>query len=128
MISTNKINTNTQGNIPEQELMFDQLMAGIKNLPGIEPQPNFTAQVMSRIKAKEKPRWFALPVLTYSFVFIIFGILGLLLNPLLTLPNPKPKVINASSDYSALLVESQELNLIEIQAKTIEMVYNGEQK
>jgi len=52
-------------------------------------------------------------------------------------PNLKPQIqepVKAStlsgsatiSDYSALLAESQQLNLIEIQDRTIEMVYNGE--
>lgn len=114
--------------------LLDQVTAAVKNLPEIEPRLNFTAQVMAQIKEKEQPRWFALPSLAYSIVFIVFCILGLLLNPQMKSPKtePVPMTITTDSadyaDYSTLLSESQQLNLIEIQDKTIEMVYNGEHK
>jgi anti-sigma factor RsiW len=107
---------------------------GIKRLPEIEAPQNFTAQVMAKVKQKqeEKPRWFALPSLVYSYVFVIFCLLGLMLNPNLKSPTQDPVGISTLSSsatisgYSALLAESQHLNLIEIQERTIEMVYNGE--
>jgi len=59
-----------------QELRLLEIAAnGIKTLPEVEPQQNFTAQVMAKVKHTqgEKTRWFALPSLVYSFVFIIFA-------------------------------------------------------
>jgi hypothetical protein len=115
--------------------LLDQVTTAVKNLPSIEPPLNFTAQVMSRIKETEKTRWFSLrfvPSLAYSFVFIIFCILGLLLNPQLKIPKIESvPAVNAadytdSPDYPTFLAESQQLNLIEIQDKTFEMVYNGD--
>jgi hypothetical protein len=92
--------------------LLDQVTAGVKNLPEIEPRLNFTAQVM-------------------SLVFIVFCILGLLLNSQLKIPKTEPIAMTITTDYAdypTLLAESQQLNLIEIQDKTIEMVYNEEQK
>lgn len=117
--------------------LLDQVTVAVKNLPEIEPRLNFTAQVMAQVKEKEQPRWFALPSLpslAYSIVFIVFCILGLLLNPQMKSPITEPVSMTITTDsadyadYSTLLSESQQLNLIEIQDKTIEMVYNGEHK
>jgi anti-sigma factor RsiW len=118
-----------------QELkLLETVTNGIKTLPDVEVHQSFSAQVMAKVKQtqQEKPRWFSLPSLVYSFVFIIFCLLGLMLNPNLKPQIQEPvKVSTLSSsttisDYSALLAESQQLNLIEIQDRTIEMVYNGE--
>ncbi len=111
--------------------LLDQVTIRVKNLPEIEPRLNFTAQVMSQIKEKENPHWFALPSLpslAYSIVFIVFCILGLLLNPQLKTPKTESVPVIKTADYITLLAESQQLNLIEIQDKTIEMVYNEEHK
>jgi len=136
--STNSMNNTNQ--CPECTLelqLLDQVTAAVKNLPEIEPPLNFTAQVMAQIKEKEQPRWFALPslpALAYSIVFIVFCILGLLLNPQLKTQKTEPVPIIKTTDYadyadySTLLAECQQLNLIEIQDKTIQMVYNGEHK
>jgi anti-sigma factor RsiW len=114
-----------------QELrLLGTVTDGIKRLPEVEARQNFTAQVMAKVKQKqeEKPRWFALPSLVYSFVFVIFCLLGVMLNPNLK-PRTQERVevsTSTLSGYSALLSESRHLNLIEIQERTIEMVYNGE--
>ncbi len=120
-----------------QELrLLGTVTDGIKRLPEIEAHQNFTAQVMAKVKQKqkqeEKPRWFALPSLVYSYVFVIFCLLGLMLNPNLKPRTQEPVGVSTHSSsatisgYSALLAESRHLNLIEIQERTIEMVYNGE--
>lgn len=110
----------------KQELqLLEQVTTDLKHLPEVEAPFNFTAQVMAKVKEKEKPRWLILPRLAYSFVFIIFCLLGILLNPNLNPPKQKPVKQVAISDYSTLLAESQQLNLIEIQDKTLEMLYNG---
>lgn len=120
-----------------QELrLLGTVTDGIKRLPEIETQQNFTPQVMAKVKQKqkqeEKPRWFALPSMVYSYVFVIFCLLGLMVNPNLKPRTQEPVEVSTLSGsatisgYSALLAESRHLNLIEIQEKTIEMVYNGE--
>lgn len=109
-----------------QELqLLEQVTTDIKHLPEVDAPLNFTAQVMAKVKEKEKPRWLVLPRLAYSFVFIIFCLLGILLNPNLNPPKQEPVKQVTISDYSTLLAESQQLNLIEIQDKTLDMLYNG---
>lgn len=71
-----------------------------------------------------KTRWFALPSVVYSFVFILVCLLTLLLNPALRREKPEPVKI---TDYSTLLVESQRLNLLEVQDKTLDLLYNNEE-
>lgn len=105
---------------------MEQVTAGVGRLPGAGAQPGFTAQVMARVleKQRKKTRWFELPSVVYSFVFILVCLLTLLLNPTLRREKPEPVKIN---DYSTLLVESQRLNLIEVQDKTLDLLYNNEE-
>jgi hypothetical protein len=105
-------------------LLLDEISERVRHLPEVEPGTNFTAQVMARVLETEKnPRWRLLPSLVYSFVFIVFCLLGLALNPALKTETPEPVKI---SDYSTVLVESQQLSLLEVQDKSLELVYNGE--
>lgn len=107
----------------QELLLLEQVTAGVGNLPGVEAQFNFTAQVMSRVLEKErtKTRWFILPPVVYSVVFILVCLLGLLLNPTLKTKTPEPvKIV----DYSTLLIESQQLSLLEVQDKTFDLLYN----
>jgi len=108
----------------------------IQRLPEIDAQQNFTAQVMVKVKQKrkhgKKPRWFALPAMVYTYVFVIFCMLGLIVNPNFKSWKQEPVGISTLSGnstlsgYSTLLSESRYLNLIEVQERTLEMVYNGE--
>lgn len=105
-------------------LLLEEVSESIRHLPEIEPAPNFTAQVMARVLEKEKqPRWRLLPSLVYSFVFVVICLLGLLLNPSLKTEIQEPVKI---SDYSTVLVESQQLSLLEVQDKSLELVYSEE--
>jgi anti-sigma factor RsiW len=105
-------------------LLLDEITENVRHLPEVEPAPNFTAQVMARVLEKERnPRWRLLPSLVYSFVFIVFCLLGLMLNPSLKKEAPEPVKI---SDYSTVLVESQQLSLLEVQDKSLDLVYNEE--
>jgi len=108
-------------------LQMEQVTAGMGRLPDAGAQPGFTAQVMARVLEKEhmKTRWFALPSVVYSFVFILVCLLTLLLNPALKREKPDPVKI---SDYSTLLVESQRLNLLEVQDKTLDLLYNNNEE
>jgi hypothetical protein len=100
----------------QELILLERVTENLKCLPEVEDKQNFTAQVMAKVKEKRKPHWFALPSLVYYFVFIIFCLIGLILNQ--NLGTPK--------EESSILSESLHLNLIEIQDKTIEIVYNGE--
>lgn len=109
----------------QELLLLEQVTGRVGHLPRVETQPNFTAQVMARVLEKErsKTRWFALPSVVYSLVFILVCLLGLLLNPALRTEEPDPAKI---TDYSTLLVESQRLNLLEVQDKTFDLLYGEE--
>ncbi len=114
---------------------LEAVTAAIQALPEVEAASNFTAQVAARVKEREKRQynWFIKPSLVYSFVFIIFCILGILVNPHLQRPPSTATGADAAlvadyaglDSYSDLLAESQQLGLIEVQASSIEMVYNG---
>lgn len=118
-----------------QQLLELQLLTdNIKSLPEVETSMNFTACVMSAVLEKEKPRRAFLPSLVYSLVFILFCLLGLLLNPSLKSPARDDadaemaavtEAVNAI-DASSLLAESQQLALIKVQNSTFEMIYNEE--
>ena len=92
---------------------------GIKDLMEIEPAQNFTPLVMGKIKEREKSRLFFLPSMVYSLVFIIFFILGFWVNIYLKDNIRKsPKEENISN----LLLQSQNLSLLFVQDKTIDMI------
>lgn len=116
----------------QEFVLLERVTDNIKCLPEVEDKQNFTAQVMAKVKEKRKPHWFALPSFVYYFVFIIFCLLGLILNPNLRTSQEEEVRVSRISDstdiskYSSILSESQHLGLIEIQDKTIEIVYNGE--
>ncbi|HLP45029.1 MAG TPA: hypothetical protein VK469_03745 [Candidatus Kapabacteria bacterium] len=60
--------------------LLEQVMAGVKELPEIEPRPDFTRQVMFNIKEKEKLGRFVFPslILTpFQLIFSPFQKLGL---------------------------------------------------
>ena len=126
-------------------LRLEAITVRVKQLPEIEAGPYFTAQVMGKVMEKEKEKrsgwvaWLPLPSLSpslskaiYTIVFIIFLLLGVLVNM-----NSISPVSNfpASGDIGQdqqqelqmvrVLVESQDLSLINVQDKTIAMLYNG---
>ncbi|MCP5102310.1 MAG: hypothetical protein GY950_02975 [bacterium] len=113
---------------------LEQITRRIKHLPPVEPRLNFTARVMGKVMETEdeKPRWFARPSFVYSYVFILFCLLGILLNPGFKTepaqpsPNTAASEIVKSIDYAALLAESRQLALLDVQDLTLELVYNGE--
>lgn len=95
----------------------------------IDVMPGFTARVMSRVNEREQKRWFALPSVVYSFVFIVVCLLGLLLNP--NWSTEKETVTpgidqSAIAQYTDVLAESQQMALLEVQDQTLEMVYKDE--
>lgn len=125
-------------------LQLKDVTTRVKRLPEVEAGPYFTAQVMGKVMEKEKEKksrwlaWLPLPYspsfskVIYTIVCIIFLLLGILVNM-----NTGSPV----SDFAAngdngqdqqqelqmvrVLVESQDLSLINVQDKTIAMLYNG---
>lgn len=116
-----------------ESAVMDAVTARLK-ARDIEPLSNFTAQVMGRVNRSTQKRWFTLPSFVYSMVFILFCLLGLLLNPNLKSPGPRdaPETTqilaesNLSDSYADLLAESQKLTLLEVQEGTLDIVYDGE--
>jgi anti-sigma factor RsiW len=142
-----KIDTHLQAceTCQKELLQLKKITTRVKQMPEVEAGPYFTAQVLGKMMEKEREKksrwlaWFPLPSsspslskVIYTIVFIIFLLLGVLVNM-----NTTPPVSNLplSSDTRQdqqqemqivrVLVESQDLSLINVQDKTIAMLYNG---
>ena len=122
-----------------------EVATGVKELPGVEAGPYFTAQVMGKVMEKEKEKksrwlaWFPLPSsspsftrVTYTTVCIIFLLLGVLVNmntgsPVSNFPGSSDPGQDQQQELQMVrvLVESQDLSLINVQDKTFAMLYNG---
>lgn len=55
-------------------VLLEQVMAGVKELPEIEPRPDFTRQIMFSINEKEKSSCFVFPSLILSQLQKLFTI------------------------------------------------------
>lgn len=98
----------------------------VKKLRDVQPAQNFTALVMSKVREREKRRWFALPSLVYSVIFTIFFILGLLITA--NLKNGTAMTPDDEIYADSILIDSQDLSLINVQDNTFAMLYNGGKK
>ena len=108
----------------EEYRKLETIYRGIHSLREIEPAQNFTSTVMSTINEKEKQkyRWFSLPSMAYSLIFIVFFILSMLLT--MNLKNGDTPV--REEVYAAnILLDAQDLALINVQDKTLAMLYDG---
>ncbi|MCK4766317.1 MAG: zf-HC2 domain-containing protein [Candidatus Aminicenantes bacterium] len=104
---------------------LENLRREILDLEEVEAPLNFTALVMARVKEKEKSPLFALPKWVYSFVFLIFLVLGLLLAGSFKSAAPP---VQDEIYISKLLEESRDLSLINVQDNTFAMLYNGSRR
>jgi predicted anti-sigma-YlaC factor YlaD len=106
---------------------LEQVTHQVKQLPEVEPALNFTAVVIGKIieKEEEKTRWFKLPSLAYSFVFILFLLLGVWFNSSLGDINGAPGKNQTETYMAQLLTESQNLHLINIQENAMELLDTG---
>ena len=107
----------------KQELKsLEQIIYELKNLADIEPESSFNARIMERLKKVKRSTVFPLPSIVYSLIFVIFFTLGFIINSILDNGNQqklkKPSVVN-------LLLENQDLSLINVQDKTIKILYKG---
>jgi len=127
----------------EKLLQLEAVTTRVKQLPVVEAGPYFTTQVMGKIMEKEKKsRWLAwLPLpssspsllkAVYTVVFIIFLLLGVWVNmktgsPASNFPGSGDTGQDRQQELQMVrvLVESQDLSLINVQDKTLAMLYNG---
>jgi len=132
-------------NCQKELLHLKEITTRVKQLPEVEAGPYFTAQVMGKVMEKEKEKksrwlaWFPLPSsspsfskVIYTVVCIIFLLLGVLVNMNTGSPGSNfPASGDIGQDQSQelqmvrVLVESQDLSLINVQDKTLAMLYNG---
>lgn len=100
--------------------LLESVKSEIKKMGEIEPPQNFTPLIMGKIREVKRFGLFSVPSMVYSFVFIIFFVLGFLINVNV---DSKSNVEKHKEVYiSNLLVKSQNLSLIYIQDKTIDMI------
>lgn len=108
----------------QQELnRLDQTLETIKGLEEAEPAQNFTAMIMETVKGYKRTPAIPLPSLLYSFVFILFFLLGLI--PVLPFESGK---ISEKKELTMvqILMESQNLSQFDTQNKTISLFSRGE--
>jgi len=99
--------------------LLTQLDTRLKKLPDIEAGLAFTARVMGRIKEKEQPRFlpFFQPAFAYSIVFLVFLVIGFFWAG--TLYRNGQSSSRQDPVFSRVLLESQDLNLINVQEQTL---------
>ena len=90
----------------------------ISRLSTIEPKPHITANIMSKLREKKKAPLFPLPSVIYSIIFIIFFIMGVLVNKDFETKREEITI-------SQLLLQGQDLNSILIDDKTFDLLKNG---
>ena len=107
----------------QQELnRLDQTLEIMKSLEEVEPTQNFTVMIMDTLKGYKRTPAIPLPSLLYSFVFILFFLLGLIL----VLPFEPEKVPEKKElTMVQILMESQNLNQFYTQNKTINLLNRG---
>ena len=102
---------------------MNQTMEKMKDIKEVEPSLNFTATVMKNIREQKRFHLMPFPSLVYSFIFILFFILGIFL----TLPLTPDKVAEKKeATLVQLLMESQNLNHFSTQNKAIQLLHSGE--
>ena len=108
----------------EKELEeLEEIRLQIKSLDEVDTPENFTPSVMAKIRKKVKLPVFSIPSVVYSFVFIVFFILGFFINGH-TEKNDfgKQEKVNLSN----IFLESQNLSLIIVQEDTMKIIGEGE--
>jgi predicted anti-sigma-YlaC factor YlaD len=106
----------------EWDLMI-RMAEEIRGLPTIVPEKNFTLSIMTKINAQKRIKSLPLPSIIYSFVFILFFFLGILLFKN-TGPSATQEIRNPT--MVQLLMESQQLNKLAIEEKTKQLLYEKE--
>jgi predicted anti-sigma-YlaC factor YlaD len=101
---------------------MERVLEAMDRVDGVIPAPNFNAMTMAKIKNLQVRSPFPLPSFIYSFVFVLFFLLGLILvQPFETEKTTKKKDLTMVQ----ILMESQNLNQFYTQNKTINWLYKG---
>lgn len=101
---------------------LEQVLDSLNGIKDVKPAPNFTALTMARIKEQKNHSGILLPSLVYSFVFLLFFTLGIIM----VQPFSSQKTIDRKDlTMVQILMEGQELNQFKIQSKTLSWFYNG---
>lgn len=103
----------------QQELeALNQLQGRLNRLEETEPGESFTAQVMGRLK-KRKSRWLQLlPTPLQAMVFMVFFIMGIMINGYQTQTDPTPQVEYLAS----ILAEGQNTGMITLQDQMVDFL------
>lgn len=96
----------------------------VKSLPEVEAAPNFTAQVMGRLKEKQQRQLFSLPSWVYSFVFVLFLALGFFITYTLESPGSLDDSGQLQEEMflAQTLTETQDLRLMAVQDSSVELM------
>jgi len=76
----------------------------ISSLESIEPLLNFDAKVMSMVKGYEEKKYSAKLAFAYSFIFTLFFIFGIFIDPFSHAALPEPEI---SPELSFVLIDGQ---------------------
>ncbi len=104
---------------------MNNIISDLLKLESVPAPLNFEHKIMSQIYKKEDKRVSFFPVryisIVYTLIFIIFFSFGLFL---IDIENPQKNIIisNADINISALLASEQELGLLDIQGRIINLV------
>jgi predicted anti-sigma-YlaC factor YlaD len=90
----------------------------ITRLPKIEPESHLTANIMSKLVQKKEARLLPLPSVIYSIIFIIFFIMGVLINQ-----DMEPQ--REEMTISQLLLQGQDLNMLLMEENPFYLLKNG---
>jgi len=116
----------------EELYTMQQLTLRVRELPEVDVPPNFSAVVMSTINTRKSPvwGWIKAPALVYSFVFILFLSLGLVMSQSMGITgNSSTKAINSPSPINFTVAQvfkdSQDVRLISIQENSMSLLYGN---
>lgn len=100
----------------EELTRMGQILELMNGMEEVKPTPNFTAKTMARVKEYRTSSFMPLPSLVYSFVFVLFFLLGLILSQPFETGKADEK---REMTVVQILMESQNLNQFTAQDKTI---------
>lgn len=99
----------------------------VKSLPEVEAAPNFTARVMGRLQESQQRQRFSLPSWVYSFVFLLFLVLGFFISNTLEKAGTVEGSVQLQEEMflAQTLVESQDLRLLMVHDSSVELLTNA---
>ena len=95
---------------------LERIAADISSLEEIGPLLNFNASVMSSVKEHEERRYSGKLGFVYSFVFTLFFIVGILIEPFSHSTPPKPEM---GRELSSVLLDGQKFTSGDLQNSVV---------